>query len=181
MVAKNISIFCNAEERDDDVININNNLLHLPPMMFPYDILELSHNSLHKIQFNVSDALTCWAIKHKNPSTTYENVPFAQTNSLLPNGCSFQQWDWTYSSNYNCTMLFSGLKSVIDSGGSLLHLSNSGVVDTGEQLPVVKGEWIPCRDSNDGYIDMDMLKQKDDILFFDELVLYQVIMNERAN
>lgn len=80
-----------AVSRDDDVIlmrspNGAENHLHTPPMLFPHDSLVLAHDppagqegAQTRVEFNVLDALSCWAVQHRTPehAAFIPEVPYA--------------------------------------------------------------------------------------------------------
>lgn len=165
---------CKAERRDDDVININNNLLHIPPMFFPHDKLQFKYvTSDFSIDFNASDALSAWALKHCDESNaSYEVVPcagtWAATSSRHDMSDEFtsQKWDWTYSTGYNCTILESESKYIMDSCRQIWP----------DATHTFSHNWIHCEETDDTHkIDLNLLRAKDDIIFFDEILLYQVM------
>lgn len=176
----NLSRLCGVEERDDDVIVINGDNLHLPPMHFPQDTLTIQHNSSKiAMLYKASDSIACWAMQHKHPeSLNVLEVPYARnwtsvslgTESSAERSLKQHKWDWTYTSPYNCTLRIdtSQEEYIIQSGTLVSSITGATPVT----LP--PRQWVACEP---GGIDINMLQARDDILFFDELLLYQVIPN----
>ena len=195
---KYISQMCGVVERDDDVIVINGDHLHLPPMHFPKDILSIEHQASEtQISYNASDCIACWGLQHKHPeSMTILEVPYAKkwsdaslsssatsTESIERSGFKQHKWDWTYSTQYNCSLHFgpdsSGENLIAHSGGVLVSPTTGAVVtssvpESSADVHSRQRVWTPCEA---GGIDIEMLRAKDDILFFDEFILYQVLFS----
>jgi hypothetical protein len=85
-LSRTIATRAAAAERDDDVILMRSskgreNHLHTPPMLFPHDSLVLAYDPPEgvgvgvgeceservqtRVEFNVLDALSCWAVQHR--------------------------------------------------------------------------------------------------------------------
>mmetsp|Transcript_17031 Transcript_17031/g.32060 ORF Transcript_17031/g.32060 Transcript_17031/m.32060 type:complete len:439 (+) Transcript_17031:108-1424(+) len=143
-LSQTIARRADAVSRDDDVILMRShtgaeNHLHTPPMLFPHDSLVLAHNpaagregqdTQTRVEFNVLDALSCWAVQHRAPELAafIPEVPYAHkwqpptqdstqasgvksqdktvhSSEELPTDVAmqYQEWDWTYSTPYSCT------------------------------------------------------------------------------
>lgn len=214
-----ISARCGADQRNDDVILLRSkdgreNHLHTPPMVFPNDELVLSYKppeggekAITRLEFNVLDALSCWAVQHCDDrhSGFIPEVPYAHkwkpegsTGKLMKTETTqgvktgnfkkssdspevpvtqYQEWDWTYSSPYNCTTRIMSpdsesqcMFSYMVSGGAFLgHTTPSRTVEVNKDNE--RYIWKP---RGPGGINMDLLKRTDQpILFFDEVMLYQ--------
>ncbi|CAG5056004.1 unnamed protein product [Parnassius apollo] len=128
-------------ERDDDqfcqfcIYCKELNIPHFPDMVFPKNILRLSHESGAKITFNPLDAL-------KRVSSSVEAIEVACAEAWQesrPNaGKKKQCFDWTFSTDYKGT------------------LSDNVLVEPTDEL-----------------IDFELLKQKDQILFYHDLTLFE--------
>jgi hypothetical protein len=209
---KRLSKLCDVEERDDDVIIINGDNLHLPPMHFPHDILAIAHLPTNtQFTYKAQDSIACWALQHTTPETLQVlEVPYAKNwsnasrvnaTAVSASGLNFtsteegdasgdgslkqHKWDWTYSSDYNCTVKYSCVEEefIVRNGnmvsavsGKCIPTSTTTSEDTSPDISHnIPGKcWIPC---SAGGIDMNMLRAKDDILFYDELLLYQVFVH----
>ncbi|CAH2062883.1 unnamed protein product, partial [Iphiclides podalirius] len=128
-------------ERDDDqycqfcIYCKELSIPHFPDMVFPKNILILSHESGAFINFNPLDALKCvsnrvQAIEVACAEAWQESRPDAEKKK--------QNFDWTFSTDYKGT------------------LSNDIVVE-----------------STDEKIDFELLKQRDQILFYHDLTLFE--------
>lgn len=197
---KRLSKLCDVEERDDDVIVINGDNLHLPPMHFPHDVLGIVHIPTDtSFTYKANDSIACWALQHTIPETLEVlEVPYANNWSKASRvnasavtssdedvefrsgdgNLKQHRWDWTYSSDYNCTVSHPCMREdVIVRNGDMLSTLTGKIISP--EVPNASPEtstgrfWISC---DSGGIDMNMLRAKDDILFFDELLLYQVFV-----
>jgi hypothetical protein len=173
-----ISARCGAEIRDDDIIVIDGHNLHIPPMLFLQDSLSIEHSpSGYRFDFSAADAICCWAMKHTNPhQLEILEVPYAKKWIEESSGMKQHRWDWTYSSDYNCTISRQQLQdqerheSVIISEGRAEE--KSVLLDTSPQSSLLSGPLL--QETSPGGIDLELLKAQDDILFFDDFILYQV-------
>ncbi|CAK1578489.1 unnamed protein product [Parnassius mnemosyne] len=108
---------------------------HFPDMVFPKNILRLSHESGATINFNPLDAL-------KRVSSRVEAIEVACAEAWQESrpdaGKKKQTFDWTFSTDYKGT------------------LSDNVVVEQTDEL-----------------IDFELLKQKDQILFYHDLTLFE--------
>lgn len=85
-------------------------------------------------------------------------------------------YDWTFSSDYCCTV------SESDSSSAEMHTNYSRILGARELSSQAKSSssssWQIAHEAQSG-IDMDLLRQRDvPILFYDEFILYQVRKNE---
>lgn len=171
-----ISERCGVEIRNDDVIVIDGHNLHIPPMIFLKDILTIKHQSSStQFDFSAADAICSWAIKHTKPNLEILEVPYAkhwtieQTNEMKQH-----KWDWTYCSDYNCTVTSSPssseLSSIILNEGKILGPSINSVPSTSNENESNNLVFIECLP---GGIDLNLLRAQDDILFYDDFILYQ--------
>lgn len=128
-------------ERDDDqycqfcIYCKELTIPHFPDMVFPKNILELTHKSGAKISFNPLDALKCVsgtvdAIEVSCAEAWQEARPEA--------GKLKKSFDWTFSTDYKGT------------------LSDNIVMEETEEQ-----------------INFDLLKQKDQIIFYHDLTLFE--------
>jgi hypothetical protein len=122
-------------------------------------------------------------MKHTKPNLEILEVPYAKKWTEESSGMKQHRWDWTYCSDYNCTISHRHSscgnteeenqqyeESVIVSEGRTEEKSVLFDVSPQSSLPSepVLQETAP------GGIDLELLRAKDDILFFDDFILYQV-------
>lgn len=133
-----------------------------------------------KFEFSATDALLCWALKHTDPDQLQIlEVPYAKNwtdhhNSEMPQEASElkqHRWDWTYCSDYNCTVSCLGESEGID---RIVMCSGDRLVGKEQHNLSASPQNTPWTDCLPGGIDLDMLRAQEDILFYDELILYQV-------
>lgn len=192
-LAKLLSIEANGDEselRGDDRIMVNGSLLHLPGMIH-------ANNHVHmyrleeggaKIALIAEDALKRWALRHNDsPRPEQLKVPFAWKQSdvagvITPEEPSdtTHKWDWTFSdSDYCCSLLrIDSLTADITArdvvGARLISQQTKGSVFAcaNGDIPIGKtGRQWEARQSSG--INMALLQERDDILFYDDVVLFQ--------
>ncbi|XP_050307792.1 TIP41-like protein isoform X1 [Anthonomus grandis grandis] len=112
-------------------------LSHLPEMVFPKNILTISHPSGGKIEFNTLDALKS-VENGKLPIQVACSEEWKESRLAEHLEEKIKPFDWTFSTNYKGT------------------LSEDAVVEPTEET-----------------IDMEMLKRKEKILFYNEMMLYE--------
>lgn len=206
-LAKRISVRCDTQESDiapdEDAILIGDKHLHIPPMIFGNDVLEVSHSSSNiRFNFSAEDALTAWATKHGSDSTAEKVLgPGAKGASLhlqevpkVPFASEWAQgrsddrgkdielnsvkWDWTFNTDYVCSM-HHGSPITADTDAS--STSKVPSIVSARQLSstsATSDEWVDWswRISEEGSgmgIDRILLSTREDILFYDESLLYQ--------
>lgn len=183
-----ISNQCHVDSRDDDVIVIDGHNLHIPPMIFLKDILSIKHElSSTQFDFNAADAICSWAIKHTKPDLEILEVPYAKNWTVeQTNEMKQHKWDWTYCSDYNCTITSSitELSSVIVNEGKIIgssisipsSINSSNVINSQNtsSSDSTNFDCIHLSETSPGGIDLNLLRAQDDILFYDDFILYQV-------
>jgi hypothetical protein len=209
-LARKISDLCDSEPREDDKISVKGALLHLPPMVFANDILNIKHiPSGHSICFDSGDALSAWALNHTRDVSLLEviKVPYSQQwmeNDLLSleskvndsidskkedsadaeasinNGASkIWNWDWTFCSDYCFSLMKNQENFDTLSSRDILTASRltnaSKTTDSSSTANFYGVRMLACDEGEKG-IDKDLLRQREDILFYDELLMYQVCL-----
>lgn len=167
-LGQNISKALKVPIRNDDTILLREDtILHLPPMIFPHNTITLRHDSF-SLSVNSSHAVICWAIKHTE-SIRIPLVPYAEGwSTSSSNQLKQQQWDWTYSSDYTASTTNDTSTGIHRNGGQLAAVEVSNDLT----LPATPSSaWEQC---SSGGINMELLKAREDILLYDDLVLYQV-------
>lgn len=219
-----VTIGHNHHHEHSDHIHISGYSLHLPPMLFLNDYMNIEHISSNiAVHLCPSDSLTAWAAKHSDNSTSRHpldiaQVPYAHTwtNQSLPqvtekidksadeqtghrnSGKSGKdddkgKWDWTFSSDYCCTLRRRSTNKIENSiitatllADEFCHCTGEYITSlsyTSEPLPrhgnsaSLEWQWRWERATQSG-LDMTLLRRTDvdaPILFYDEFLLYQVI------
>lgn len=209
---------------NSDHVNISGYSLHLPPMLFLNDYMNIEHvPSNIAIHLCSSDSLTAWAAKHSDNVTSRHpldvaQVPYAHTwtkqslpqvsekkdtppddqiehNSLgFVNNSDKGKWDWTYSSDYCCTLRRRSESKTENSIITATLLADELSHSPGEFItslsydseltehsdfasPEWQWQWRWERATQSG-LDMALLRRTDvdaPILFYDEFTLYQVM------
>ncbi|XP_049864962.1 TIP41-like protein [Pectinophora gossypiella] len=128
-------------ERDDDqfcqfcIYSKELKIPHFPDMVFPKNVLSLSHNSGAKIVFNPLDAL-------RHVASTVENIEVSCAEAWQesrPDATKLKKaFDWTFSTDYKGT------------------LTDNIVIEATNES-----------------IDFEILKKKDQILFYHDLTLFE--------
>jgi hypothetical protein len=190
-MARRVSELCGTPlselAADEDGIYVNGTHLHIPPMLFGDDVLNLRHVASNKsFQFDAEDAITCWAVQHGSDEIAEKilgpgaaggssflpsvpQVPFAgqwananaETLAESSIKANSKIWDWTFTSDYCCTV----------------NMGDSKVLCTGRQLSSEAEQsapriWRALESSEPSGIDRTLLSRREDILFYDEMLLY---------
>ena len=209
-----------------DHVNISGYSLHLPPMLFLNDYMNIEHVSSNiAIHLCSSDSLTAWAAKHSDSATSRHplevaQVPYAHTwtKQSLPqvsetkdtppdeqighsssslgnciNNSDKGKWDWTFSSDYCCTLRRRSKGKTENSIITAMLLADELCHSTGEFITSLGYDSEPTADNSESDspewqwrwqratqsgLDMALLRRTDadaPILFYDEFTLYQVI------
>lgn len=126
-------------------------------------------------------------MKHTLPNLEILEVPYAKNWTGEQVGEMKQhKWDWTYCSDYNCTITSppppqqeqqeqqsssTTASSFIISGGKILgtSITQPPIISTNEEEST-----SILSECTQGGIDLNLLRAQDDILFYDDFVLYQV-------
>jgi hypothetical protein len=184
---------------NDDKILLDDRILRLPSAIFD-DYVTISNSassSTFTATFRSKDALVCWANQHSSGSIEVLQVPYASSwkekqEYRLGKGSDFvcnemRKWDWTFSTEYDCTCdhqtcdggsssstssLFrfpgefsTGIKYILNA----TNLTTSN--DSNDTNMNNRGGWLQTDKSG---IDIAMLSQTNvPILFYDEVMLYQ--------
>lgn len=180
-IAKNLSsqTLANIDhQKGDDTIKINGYDLHIPPMIFANDLFRLSFGTL-SLKVDAGDALQCWVAQHtpeaeERSPIRIVKVPYAVAwQKSLADNLRMQgedniirkkkACDWTFSSDY-CITACSGVSEAVLGGHSLAQMRERG-----------HGSHWSIQVTDNCGIDFDLLRRQDvPILFFDEMILYQV-------
>jgi hypothetical protein len=198
-----------------DSVNVGGLSLRLPPILFLQDFIKASFTKFQaSISLNPTDALTSWASQH-HPSSVAKlplnvvQVPYSKTwqdrsltlsssegNKNAENGQISSQstsvfnyvakWDWTFSSDYCCTVscpydidelsTIISTKTLIDNSNPHLSYYKNTVTERTLSDMNHRMKW-ECKAAEVNGLDMDMLRAAGPnapILFYDEVILYQV-------
>lgn len=131
--------FCSSEDKEKCQFCIYNETLilpHMPEMVFPNNVLTLTHGSGAKIEFNALDALKVVS-NGRLPFKVACAEVWQESRSDANLGEKIKPFDWTFSTDYKGT------------------LSSITVTPTEER------------------IDVEKLKEREKILFYQELTLYE--------
>lgn len=158
------------ESGPSDTIFASGRSLHLPPMVFK-SLLHVANGGF-QIEVKASDAIKCWAAQHL-PSRIQNlkvhkvlfSTEWSQDNShdiitaeSSQGEVSTNEWDWTYSTDYICTISNNAKES-------------EEIVNVDAFKNNYDSTWVahgaPSR------IDFALLSRKEEILFFDDVLLYQ--------
>jgi hypothetical protein len=167
--------------------------IRLPPMLFLNDVMKICNidNDI-SLAIKADDALEVWAQQHNMESLNIVQVSyskqwrersFGKKNESADfedkdNGDvdSSHKWDWTFTSDYICTLERLNKCHVEIIAASKLSCQSSlkeqpsSVFDVNEEK--TKWHWIQATKSG---LEMDVLADtRSPILFFDEITLYQV-------
>ena len=146
--------------------------LHLPPMIFK-SFLHISNGGF-QLNINAHDAIQCWAAQHvesRLQNLKVYKVPFSKKwiddKGIREDGSAIEfssrelssnEWDWTYSTDYLC--------SITNYSKESREIVSIDALQRGYESIWVSHE-APSR------IDYALLSRKEEILFFDDVVLYQ--------
>ena len=145
--------------------------LHLPPMIFK-SFLRISNGGF-QLHVCAQEAIQCWAAQHVESRIEHlkvYKVPFSkkwiddkgirEDGSVMESSreLSSNEWDWTYSTDYLC--------SISNYSRESSEITSVDALQRGFESIWVSHE-APSR------IDYALLSRKEDILFFDDVVLYQ--------
>jgi hypothetical protein len=193
-LAQHVSRVLHVEEHSDDSITLGQTHLHLPAMVFSSNFLCVSHDtSTTNIHFNAQDALETWALQHLQDGleSRIVKVPYAQmwaqktcsesskisdtSTHLLsvsdsPDSSSSviapeQRWEWTFSSDYCCSLNKNHNKMIL----SARNLNN--IIEDIDNKH--ENRYINIKKLEESGINIELLQQKTDILFYNEITLYQ--------
>lgn len=188
-------------ESDGEIIEFQGAKMHLPSMIFGSDFLVIKQiDSNFDVSFTAIDALEGWVVQHI-PFTSPEDgideytvpklhiiqVPFSTSWTRLSSlgvtdeGHQLAQlsyWDWTYSSDYCCTIsTMSKEENFVEMNERercTVTLARNLSLNTNPKrnIPVETRNYV-WRRCGPGGIDFSLLQQRDDILLYDEMILYQ--------
>jgi hypothetical protein len=131
-----------------------------------------------KFDFSAADAICCWATKHTKPDLEILEVPYAKDWSSDNSGMKQHKWDWTYSSDYNCTITQCSETQEAEAAAVNLIIAEGRIdgssLSSAEPTVPPSTEPIILHESDTSGINLDLLRAQDDILFFDDYILYQV-------
>lgn len=151
----------------DDRIHVNGALLHMPNMLYLDNYVSFSTED-HVFVFNCQGALQCWlANHHKGLVKDILKVPFAWKNREITEETS---WDWTFSESDYCVSVGEHVYALHE-----MHSANPFTVflHMHEHTSSTESSYRWISRSNSG-INVALLQERLDILFFDDVVLYQV-------
>lgn len=150
-----------AEDAESESIVAGGRSIHVPPMIFK-NRLSIRARGV-ELHLNAADSMLAWAAQHQ-PSEVQQlrvvKVPHSKRWSTLKGvtpDMHSNEWDWCFLSDYLCSLAsaqgggFSRAKTLSASGGD--------------------SRWTPY--TGPSKINTSVLARKDDILFFDEMTLYQ--------
>lgn len=174
-----------SEDLSSDSLIASGRNLHLPPAVFK-SWLRIEYESGTVLEINARDALVAWASQHSEeelPNLTVLKVPSSKqwlqskrldsinpeaenmgSRTLLPN-----EWDWTYSSDYVCSI------GPLAANTDALRQDSLRVIQLKDLRRDPSPDTIWRAYEGPSKIDTEMLSRKEDILFFDDIILYQVI------